>query len=442
MWQIWSPYFYRENKEINTYAFYNNTRKEFEAYIGKLMGEDLSQIIESETIGILKTVFILTRLQAWYTAINGHKVTYGFAREIGDKYYELALKKEKKFENLDNLRTFMKLLKKLHWRSDIPFKEYYKLKESEVDELIKAGLALKMEANKTLLKEKKILLRHTFNQGIIGKDYVPPVTGSYNAGKKYKVGDIEIQEEDYRQYVREGGYSKDVQGYTAVYQIINESTDYQLVEVDISCTGKFSDIKRRSWLSQLANWTASNYKTDVEQKDIQQNVTYILKPNSSLKDQIIVGEDQPVDFILTIPKIVTVDKAWVDQLDLAISGDDKKLVDQYLNDSKASAWHEKITTNKNRIIKNLANEFSQNNINNIKSSIEIVDNVLFDKDFDSEVDLIIKNSGDIPLMVTYSCPFKDETIKIDANATFKKRHVIKGINKNKLKVEIKKVARP
>ncbi len=442
MWETWRPYFYSEGKEVDTYDFHKSTRKEYELYIGELMKKDLTQIIESTTIGRLKTLFILTRIQAWYSTINGFESSYSFARKIGDEYYKLALKNEKKFENIDNLRTFMKLLKKLHWRSDVPYESYYKLKESEVDVFIKAELASKMEENKSLLKEKNITLRHTFNQGIIGKDYVPPVTGSYNAGKKYKVGDIEIQEEDYREYVREGGYSKDVEGYTAVYQIINESPDYQLVEVDISCTGKFSDIKRRSWLSQLANWTASNYKTDVEQKDIQQNVTYILKPNASLKDQIIVGEDQPIDFILTIPKIVTVDKVWVDQLDLAISGDDRKLVDLYMNDSKASAWHKKITANKNRIIKNLANEFSQNNINNINASIKIVDDLLFDKDFDSEVDLIIKNLGDIPLMVSYSCPFKTETVKVDANTTFKKRHRIKGIYKSELKVKIKKVAIP
>lgn len=446
-------------KYRNSYKRYGNSLELMTSKYISLLDKEMEYILNSSHMDYSKVLVFLIRIQPWLKGQFGsHRPTKNLQGWSRDKYgmkvrrhvintyynyFDKMVKNEKQFVKSENLRRYITLLSRAEvriWNSEL-YEEYIKNKKEELNRLVAKEMSDKMAENRKLAEGKNIMLRHTFNKGIIGKDYVPPVTGYYNAGKKYKVGDIEIQEDDYRKYVREGGYNKDVEGYTAVYQIINNSSDYQLVEVDISCTGKFSDITRRSWLSQLANWTASNYKTNVEQRPIKQNVTYIVKPKSALKDQVIVGEDQPTDFIFTVPKIVTVSKEWIDQLDLAISGSNLQIVDRYLKDEKAKAWRNKINKNKQRIIKVLEKEFSDRYIKDVSASIKIVNELLYDEDFESEVNLIIENTSEIPLMVSYNCPFLSETIKIEANSKYEKRHSIKGVSKPQLKVKLLKVSR-
>jgi len=425
----------------------------------KILDDEMDYLVNGAQFSHSKALLFFIRIQPWVKSFfYRYKPTfddYNFSKDKVEKKvrrhilnaYKTSFEKikasEKQFTNSRDLQkyiTFLDNISRFVWNSTA-YTDYVKEKKALLEELILKEKAEAMEANRKMAADNNLLLRHTFNFGVIGKDYVPPVMGSYNAGKTYQIGEVEVQEKDYRRYVKEGGYDKDVEGYTAVYQIINNSTEYKIVEVDLNCTGKFSDIVKRSWLNQLVNWTVSNYKTKYAEKRVNQSSTYIIAPKTALKDQVIVGEEEPIDFIFTVVDILTVEKVWVVNLNLAITGDDIPLIDQYLKDPKAKAWYNKLEANKNKIIQERAQAFSKKYTPSIKANIQIVDDLLFDKDFESEVTLIIKNTSDIPLLVDYTCPFKSDTIKIEGGAIFKKRHTIKGITKNKLKVKINKVSK-
>ncbi|MCE1200260.1 MAG: LamG domain-containing protein, partial [Marinilabiliales bacterium] len=144
---------------------------------------------------------------------------------------------------------------------------------------------LKEENDKAVdqLKEVGILYRTEFKYGKIGTDYVPAYTSTYNAGQKFQINGMDVQIVDNKERVVKGGYDKDINGYTAVYQLINQSSKNYLISFHIGGTSKMTDIVKNG-----SFFSFREYKTDINFSDFSFTKTILLKPNESFKNQLIV----------------------------------------------------------------------------------------------------------------------------------------------------------
>ncbi len=293
---------------------------------------------------------------------------------------------------------------------------------------------LKNENEKSVadLEKLGIVYRTEFKNGKIGEDYVPVITSVYNAGKTYNVGGVTIQEEDYQTKVTDGGYSNDINGYTAIYQLVNKSTKNYLINYTINGTSKMTDIvKNRKWFSY------DKYNTEVTYNDFDYTKTIILKPNESLKDQLIVGTEIPINYALLVNEIKEVSNDWLLNLNNAVSGSNAIKAKEFLNDELAKKYYNhKISENIDNLNKKQIQTFTNNNKKFISITIKPKDETLFDIDFQSEVETKIVNNSMNKVKVKYETPFGTEEVIVEPKKNTIVTNSIKGIEKINLKAKI------
>ncbi len=283
-----------------------------------------------------------------------------------------------------------------------------------------------------IFKKNNIIFRYTYNEGIIGKDYIPEITRQYNAGRKFKINGIEIQEKDYKTYTESGGYSKKIKGFTAVYQFINKSEYLYVVAVNTYGTSKIPNTVRTGILY-------SGYKVKNEFNTLQSSSSFILKPMDVWKDQIAIGVEIPRDFGIILEDIYIINQDWIDGLDKALNADNLDIVKQYLKDERAKGWYDKIIKNKERITKMNIESFNQRYKKQVLAFIKMEDPKLFDPDFDSRISISLKNNSSKKIQVTYENMLGEFVETLEPYGFFEKTQTIKGFKSNELFMNIKRV---
>jgi len=281
-----------------------------------------------------------------------------------------------------------------------------------------------------------LLFRSTKEFGKIATDYVPPIYSTYNAGRKYTFEgasgeDVTIQEKDYRSYVKDGDYNSEIQGYKYIFQIINKSQKNYLVYYKLTGTSKMTDIvKNTSWFS------LNNYKTNYDYNDFVFENSFIIKPDSTYKENVIVGVDFPANLTFENIKIDELSNEWIIGLNKAIIGKDTDVIVKYLNDPLAKSWKSIIQQNLDNFRLTSNKDYFEKTKSFVNAKIIIVDPITFDVSFDSDVKVVIQNKSLDYVSVTYKTPFGSYTEIINPNSVYEKVHTIKGIEKSNLKVEI------
>lgn len=277
-----------------------------------------------------------------------------------------------------------------------------------------------------------IEFKYTFKFGKIGEGWVPSKYGYYNAGKTYKIGDVEIQEKDYRLRLEREGHSIDLQGESYVYQMVNPTDKIYKVNYSISGHGDFQYYQKQGFLrfeGLRTSWNHYNYSSFV-----------ILKPQGAFRDEIPIGT-RSKDFLFTVTKITEINNDWYNNLLKALEGYDLKLINKFLTDSLATEWHSKLSESKKKIIMKNKSDFNSKYRPLVKAYISPKDKLRFDKDFKSEVVYSITNNSERDLIITYSINNKIENqIHLKPKETLKKVETIIGVEENSLKINIKDVS--
>jgi hypothetical protein len=281
------------------------------------------------------------------------------------------------------------------------------------------NLENKKRINNSILKIAGIEYRETFREGKIGERYVPSISKSQSYNETRYINGVAINETKFNDYTT-GGYDESRYGYTAVYQLFNESDKTYLVDVEISASVKSTEYRTQS------SWSGDDQKVSVNKtNELTKRVTYVLKAGSELKDQIIVGETKPSDFIFSVLNISAVEAAWFDNLTVAINGEDLSLAKKYFFDDKAKYWKPEIAGNLARLA-----------YMNIDKSLSTGDK--FDRDFKSPVSLVIKNNNDFAIELGLSNNFNARlgNVQIGANQTFRVTLTALGRRKDDLEVTV------
>ncbi|MDX9697336.1 MAG: hypothetical protein RBT49_16210 [Bacteroidales bacterium] len=409
---------------------------------------DILSIVNSNTLQYLKPIYFIYYMNA-HLKMNNYDYKYynqsntKRLRSQFDTYFPTIINSEPKFTDSKSLEIYLSILKNIdlsclcYYSSNIiqPVANYISIKEKELAELIKVESENKVQKAIARAAEYDILLRHTFKYGIIGTDYVPLIEKSKRkVVESYYVNSEKVEISQYDKYSI-GGYSQNKQGYTAVYQLINNTDKYYIIPIEITATCKFSKT-----IVDNSFWSSNDYKTQSDIKPILKKETYLIGPKEAIKDQEIVGENEPNDFTIMVGDVVVVTKTWVDELEIALKSNNLDIVNKYLNDVNASYWYAKILTNKQRIEEKMANEINIKYLPFIKGAIKPLNDLTFDPDFDSEVEIKLTNSSDKALKVNYTTPFGVYDAEIDSKSSFTKIFKIKGHQKNALIVKIIKVS--
>ncbi len=282
------------------------------------------------------------------------------------------------------------------------------------------------------LSDRNIILRYNHRKGKVGEDYIPAYTESYNAGKKFTIGDVEIQENDWRTYVTDGDYTKDIQGYVTAIQFINKTDKYQLIEYEVSGTSIMSDIVKTFW-------GFTKYTTKYKYDNFSYNQSIIIKPNSTFKDKVICGIEIPKNFSINVKNSHEVDINWVNNLKTALKGNNLNITKRYLEDPKAKSWYSQLKDNVDKINSTNQEAFNQRYINQVTASFRIKDDVMFDEDFESEIILKFFNSSDKDLKVKYQSSAGEGELNLKSNEKLEITKGIIGFSKDKIKVSILEV---
>jgi len=289
-----------------------------------------------------------------------------------------------------------------------------------------------IEKTEEIFKKNNIVFRSTFNEGVIGKDYIPEITRKYNAGRKFKINGIEIQEKDYKTYTESGGYNKNIEGFTAVYQFINRSEHTYILSINTYGTAKMPNTVRTGIFY-------SGYKIKNEFNNLQSSSSFILKPKEIWKDQIAVGVEIPRDFGILLEDIYLIKQDWLDGLEKALNSDEINVVEDYLKDEKAEGWYDKIKQNKNRILERDIEAFNQKYKGQILAFIEMENPKLFDPDFDSGISISLKNNSSKKIKVTYENMLGEFVEILEPYGFFEKTQVVKGFKSKELFMKVKRV---
>jgi hypothetical protein len=286
------------------------------------------------------------------------------------------------------------------------------------------------------LAKFNLIYRDVQEYGKIAIDYVPPIYSTFNAGRKYTFEssdgeEFTLQEKDYKTYVKEGNYTSDILGYKYIFQIINKSQKNYLISYKLTGTSKMSDIVRdQSW------FTFNNYKTTFEYNDFDFANTFILKPDSSYKENLIVGVNFPPNLNFESLNINEVSNEWISGLSKSISANDTININKYLADPLAKSWQAIIQSNLTGIRERASINYFAKVKPLVTTKIIIIDQTTFDVSFPSDVKVLIQNKSLDDISVTYKALFGTFTEKVTANSTTEKVHSIKGIEKSHLNVEI------
>ncbi|MDO4879694.1 MAG: hypothetical protein Q3983_00250 [Capnocytophaga sp.] len=277
-----------------------------------------------------------------------------------------------------------------------------------------------------------IEFKYTFKFGKVGQGWVPAKYGYYNAGKTYKIGDLEIQEKDYRQRLEREGHSIDLQGESYVYQIVNPTHKLYKINYSISGHGDFQFYQNPGFLrfeGLRTSWNHYSYSSFV-----------ILKPEGVFRDEMVIGS-QSNDFLFKVDTITEISNDWYNNLLKALEGSDLNLINKYLSDDLAKEWHSSLKDNKNQIIAKNKKDFNSKYLPLIKTTISPKDKLRFDRDFESEIIYTITNNSDKVLIITYDINDKiKDKIKLNSKESFNNTKKILGIEASSLKVNVKDVS--
>lgn len=287
-----------------------------------------------------------------------------------------------------------------------------------IDEFSDAPSAEQAKTDK--LKASKLTHRFSFREGKIGQRYVPSYSNTYYSSENYTVNG-KIYTETRSNESSSGGYQEGRYGFTAVYQLFNESRQPYVVRIRISCTSTMSEnhVQSSAWTGNksLASRTNENY--------LSKEMYYLLDANRDVKDQLVVGESRPSDFKMEITEVYPVSAGWIAGLRKALdSKGDLRLINTYLADPKATGWHE-----------NLANVFSKTARKQV--GVKIATSKRFDPDFESPVTFTISNRSGMGLHVSYKPNFaSDDTLDLSNGQSKTITLTSKGVAKNELAVEL------
>ena len=284
------------------------------------------------------------------------------------------------------------------------------------------------------LNKYGMVFRYTYNYGKISEDYVPAYYSTYNAGKKFYICGIEIQEDDMRTYVSAGGYTNDVSGYTYVYQIINPTNKVYKIKYNMLGNGLYPNIEKTSFW----NIFGGKYETIDEYKDFNLSNFIILKPNETYKDQVKIGTKKPIDMQFNITSVEEISQEWLNNLQIALTtSTDVNFITNFINDPKASDWQSILKSKVVKINTENQNRFVNQNLAFIKTSAKPKNDLMFDKDFESDVLYSIKNTSTRSIEVIYSvCGGKEQQVNLIAGEVFQSIVKSKGLSKEALYVKI------
>ena len=310
-------------------------------------------------------------------------------------------------------------------------------------------------AYQALLKKQTGLdIRHTFHQGKIGTLYVPSVTNSYPSTTTHYINGHAINETTYHDS-SSGGYNSDRYGYTAVYQIFNNSDKNYIVTVRASGTSTMSEmgVSTGSWSGEQSTYTNHN------SKHFSQETSYLLKAKSDTKDQLVTGETKPNDFKVIVVKAVPVSDEWISGLQDALKSEERhesapdgllaglkfkakayisqlkepsvvdKLarINRYLNDSKASKWR--------NTLQRRYSDIAEKHV-----AFHVKTGERFDKDFASKVKVTFDNNTGHPAEVYYTPNFADKSkVEVGADESKVLTLVANGVSKDNLDITFNKI---
>lgn len=286
------------------------------------------------------------------------------------------------------------------------------------------------------MKNYGLVFRYTFNYGKIGENFVP-LNFDGNIDKSLKIGGKTIREKDLHNYLNDSDYSGETKGYTYVYQIINPGNKIYKISYSISGTGKYPNIEKTPFWSTSEN---EQDTTDGQDKSLLLNNLIILNPSETFKDQLKIGVYKPMDLEFKIESIDEISADWLKKLKAALSSTDLSLINKYLADPKAKDWYAKLSAQKESIVTSNQAKFSSQTLQSIKTTIAPTSDLLFDKDFDSEVTYTLKNTHSKDLKVSYSvCGKPTEEVVIKSGDTYQHTITVKRIPKTLLSIKVIKV---
>lgn len=262
------------------------------------------------------------------------------------------------------------------------------------------NMANKKRINKSILALSGVQYRETFREGKIGERYVPAISRSESYNETRYINGVALNETKFNDYTT-GGYDESRYGFTAVYQLFNESEKTYLVDVEISATISNTEYKKQS------SWSGPDQNVEVKKRNLLvKKITYVLKAGSEIKDQIIVGEKKPNDFLVSIVNITPIDRDWFDKLSAAMEGSDIALISQFFFDEKARFWKPDLAAN-----------LARHAYMNLSQTLNTGDK--FDRDFKSPVQLTFTNNNPVTLKLTYTTNFTESThtVVVNANST-------------------------
>lgn len=158
--------------------------------------------------------------------------------------------------------------------------------------------------------------RYTFREGKIGERYVPTLSHSTSSTNTRYINGRAINETTYSDYTT-GGYNQDRHGFTAVYQLFNDSDNNYIVRLNISGTVTMTELKGQAG----GIWNEAHHTTQTQQTKLEQQTSYLLRKGENIRDQLLVGEKQPTDFKVAITEITPVSDSWINGLQRILDGD-------------------------------------------------------------------------------------------------------------------------
>ncbi len=300
--------------------------------------------------------------------------------------------------------------------------------------------------------------RFTFREGKIGERYVPVLNHSSSSTNTRYINGRAITETTYNDYTT-GGYSQDRYGFTAVYQLFNESNNNYIVDLTLSGTVTMTELNR-----QVAGvWSDEHHTTNVKQTKLEQQSSYLLKKGENVRDQLVVGEKQPADFKITISGITPVSDSWIEELQQILEADEDTAstaetkveekgvlqtikgfwksaselpniisskpeplsqIEQYLADPRAAKWAD--------ILKQ---RYTETALKQLEITLE--PEARYDRDFDSEVLVYIANKTPYDLNIEYQTNFgPNGRVKVENNKRSRLALRGKGVNKESLSFRV------
>ncbi|GGW76219.1 discoidin domain-containing protein [Alteromonas halophila] len=281
------------------------------------------------------------------------------------------------------------------------------------------NMANKKQVNESILAQSGIQYRETFREGKIGERYVPVISRSESYNETRYINGVAINETKFNDYTT-GGYDESRYGFTAVYQFFNESEKTYLVDVEISATISNTEYKKQS------SWSGPDKNVEVKKRNLLvKKITYVLKAGSEIKDQIIVGEKKPNDFLVSVVNITPMDRDWFDKLSTAMEGSDIGVISQFFFDEKAKYWKPDLAAN-----------FARQAYMNLDTTLSTGDK--FDRDFKSPVQLTLSNRNAMALKLTYTTNFSNDsrTVVIDGNSELTESLMAFGRSEDDLELTI------